>query len=171
MSVSNIITMNYKNFIPLAGLKTNPIQTQFPKRPKMNLTLLATRDYRKKDDFAIQKNKPNPSGLCCLLRSCRTDQTQLVVSLSNLFQTRRRFFSASPLGDALRRSPWDCSLHNRLPRHGIYPERSRRGPRNDIFWSYPAKSGCPAWKNVGTMNLLAIESYRIYLNRSLLLSN
>ena len=91
MSVSNIITMNYKNFIPLAGLKTNPIQTQFPKRPKMNLTLLATRDYRKKDDFAIQKNKPNPSGLCCLLRSCRTDQTQLVVSLSNLFQTRRRF--------------------------------------------------------------------------------
>ena len=42
MNVSNIITMNYKNFVPLAGYK----------------------------------NKPNPSGLRCLLRSCRTDQTQ-----------------------------------------------------------------------------------------------
>jgi len=72
------------------------------------------------------------------------------------FQTRRRFFH---------------SLHNRLPRRGIYPERSRRGTRIDICWSYPAKSGCPAWKNVGTKNLLAIESYRIYLNRLLLLSN
>ena len=141
---------------------SNPIKPNF-RKAKMNVNSLITKDYRKKDDFAVQKNKPNPSGLRCLLRSCRTDQTQ--------FQMRCRFFSASPLGDALRRSPWDCSLHNRLPRHGIYPERSRRGPRNDIFWSYPAKSGCPAWKNVGTMNLLAIESYRIYLNRSLLLSN
>jgi len=42
MNISNIITRNYKNFIPLAG----------------------------------QENKPNPSGLRCLLRSCRTDQTQ-----------------------------------------------------------------------------------------------
>jgi len=32
------------------------------------------------------------------------------------FQTRRRLFSASPLGDALRRSPYDCLLHKRLPR-------------------------------------------------------
>jgi len=28
MNLNNIITMNYKNFIPLAGQKTNPIQTQ-----------------------------------------------------------------------------------------------------------------------------------------------
>ena len=41
MNVSNIITMNYKNFIPLAGYKnkpnqtqSNPKQTQFPKCQK-----------------------------------------------------------------------------------------------------------------------------------------
>ncbi len=52
--------------------------------------------------------------------------------------------SACPLGDALRRSPQDCLLQKRLPR----PE-----------------------KNVGTMNLLVVKSYKIYLNRCLLLSN
>jgi hypothetical protein len=37
MNVSNIITRNYQNFIPLADIKTNPIQTQsnpISKRPK-----------------------------------------------------------------------------------------------------------------------------------------
>jgi len=39
--------------------KTNPIQTQFLQRPKMNVNSLITKDYRKNDAFAVQKNKPN----------------------------------------------------------------------------------------------------------------
>ena len=46
-------------------VKTNPIQTQSKpikanlKRAKMNINSLITKDYRKKDDFAVRKNKPN----------------------------------------------------------------------------------------------------------------
>jgi len=62
MNVSNIITRNYKNFIPLAGRKnkpnSNPIKPNFQKA-KMNVNLTLTKDYRKYDDFAVRKNKPN----------------------------------------------------------------------------------------------------------------
>ena len=43
-------------------VKTNPIQTQskpISEKAKMNVNSLKTKDYRKKDDFAVQKNKPN----------------------------------------------------------------------------------------------------------------
>ncbi len=50
--------------------KTNPIQTQSKlvlsavewanfQKAKMNVNLTLTKDYRKKDDFAVRKNKPN----------------------------------------------------------------------------------------------------------------
>jgi len=80
--------MNYEIFIPLAGYKNKPNSNPNKAnslRARMNVNSLITKDYRKKDDFAVQKNKPNPSGLRCLLRSpsmrrrmthCRTDQTQ-----------------------------------------------------------------------------------------------
>ena len=62
MSVSNIITMNYKKFIPLAGQKnkpnSNPIKPNFQKA-KMNVNLTLTNDYRKNDDFSVRINKPN----------------------------------------------------------------------------------------------------------------
>ncbi len=62
MNVSNIITMNYKNFIPLAGqknkLNSNPIKPNY-KRAKMNANDFITKDYRKKDDFTVRINKPN----------------------------------------------------------------------------------------------------------------
>ena len=62
MNVSNIITRNYKKFIPLAGYKnkpnSNPIKPNFQKA-QMNVNLTLTKDYRKKDDFAVRKNKPN----------------------------------------------------------------------------------------------------------------
>ena len=57
-------------------VKANPIQSQsnpISKKPKMNVNSLITKDYRKNDAFAVQKNKPK--------------QSQPVVSLSNLFQT------------------------------------------------------------------------------------
>ncbi len=38
--------------------KTNPIQTQF-KRAQMDINSFITKDYRKKDDFIVRKNKPN----------------------------------------------------------------------------------------------------------------
>ena len=43
-------------------VKANPIQTQFKpnlKRAKMNANDFITKDYRKKDDFAVRINKPN----------------------------------------------------------------------------------------------------------------
>jgi len=39
--------------------KTKPIQSQFLQRPKMNANVFVTKDYRKKDAFAVRKNKPN----------------------------------------------------------------------------------------------------------------
>ena len=46
------------------------------RKPKMNLSFYSTRDYENISDWTLSQNKPNPSGLRCLLRSCRTDQTQ-----------------------------------------------------------------------------------------------
>ncbi len=43
-------------------VKTNPIQTQFKpnlRNAKMNINSITTKDYRKNDDFAVQKNKSN----------------------------------------------------------------------------------------------------------------
>ena len=43
-------------------VKTNPIQSQskpISEKAQMNVNSLITKDYRKKDDFAVQKNKPN----------------------------------------------------------------------------------------------------------------
>ncbi|HUU17884.1 MAG TPA: hypothetical protein VMW72_12090 [Sedimentisphaerales bacterium] len=62
MNLSNVKTMNYKNFIPLAGQKnkpkTNPIKPNF-RKAQMNVNSLITKDYRKKDDFVVRINKPN----------------------------------------------------------------------------------------------------------------
>jgi len=62
MSVSNIITTNYKIFIPLAGYKNKPNSN--PNKPnlkkaKMNVNLTLIKDYRKNDDFLVRINKPN----------------------------------------------------------------------------------------------------------------
>ncbi len=70
VNVSNIITRNYKNFIPLAGQKTNPIQTQTNPvlsavewanliKAQMNVNLTLRKDYRKNDAFTVRINKPN----------------------------------------------------------------------------------------------------------------
>jgi hypothetical protein len=62
MNVSNIITMNYKNFIPLGAQKNKPnSKPNKPnlKRAQMNANSLITKDYRKKDDFVVRINKPN----------------------------------------------------------------------------------------------------------------
>ena len=37
---------------------SNPIKPNL-KKAKMNINSFITKDYRKKDDFAVQKNKPN----------------------------------------------------------------------------------------------------------------
>ncbi len=62
MNLSNVKTMNYKNFIPLAGYKnkpnSNPIKPNF-RKAQMNVNSFITKDYRKYDDFAVRKNKPN----------------------------------------------------------------------------------------------------------------
>ncbi len=43
-------------------VKANPIQTQFKpnsRKAQMNVNSFITKDYRKKGDFAVRKNKPN----------------------------------------------------------------------------------------------------------------
>ncbi len=70
MNVNIYYIKDYQIFIPLAGQKTNPIQTQSKlvlsavewanfRKAQMNVNLTLTKDYRKKDDFAVRKNKPN----------------------------------------------------------------------------------------------------------------
>jgi len=62
MNANVFITMDYKNFIPLAGYKnkpnSNPIKPNF-KKAQMIVNSLITKDYRKKDDFLVRINKPN----------------------------------------------------------------------------------------------------------------
>jgi hypothetical protein len=62
MNISFYSTMNYKDFIPLAGQKnkpnSKPIKANFQKA-QMNVNLTLTKDYRKKDDFLVRINKPN----------------------------------------------------------------------------------------------------------------
>ncbi len=62
MNVSNIITRNYNNFLPLAGQKnkpnSNPIKPNL-RKAKMNINSIIAKDYRKKDDFVVRINKPN----------------------------------------------------------------------------------------------------------------
>jgi hypothetical protein len=62
MNVTSLITMNYKNFIALAGQKNKPNSN--PNKPnlqkaQMNVNLYVIEDYRKKDDFIVRINKPN----------------------------------------------------------------------------------------------------------------
>ncbi len=49
--------------LPIGHLvKTNPIQSQYKanfRNAQMNVNSLITKDYRKKDDFPVRKNKPN----------------------------------------------------------------------------------------------------------------
>ena len=146
---------------------SNPIKPNSQKA-KMTINSLITKDYVKNDDFTVRINKPNSNPISqspkisanVFITKDYENETafrpQKNKPKQTQFQTRRRSF---------------CLLRKGLPSRGVYLERSRRGPRNDIFWRFPAKSGCPAWKNVGTLNLLAIKSYKIYLNYLLLLSN
>ncbi len=58
MSVSNIITMNYRNFIPLAGQKNKPNSN--PNKPnsqkaKMNVNLYVIEDYE--NETALRPKK------------------------------------------------------------------------------------------------------------------
>jgi len=93
MNVNSLVTMNYKNFIPLAGQKnkpnsnpiaervklmqslylqriikknaakgyekTKPKQTQFLKRPKMNVNIYYTKVYNNVTAFRPKKTNPN----------------------------------------------------------------------------------------------------------------
>ncbi len=70
MNVSNIITLNYESFIPLAGQKNKPNSNPIkpcPERSRMGQSPKSPNEYKlnfnkglqKKDAFAVRKNKPN----------------------------------------------------------------------------------------------------------------
>ncbi len=51
--------------------KTKPIQTQYKanfRKAKMNVNSLITKDYRKNDAFAVQKNKPKTNPIHWMLK-------------------------------------------------------------------------------------------------------
>jgi len=50
--------------------KTNPILSAVGGL-QMNVTSISTKDYRKKDDFAVRKNKPNSNPIFLLPKSAR----------------------------------------------------------------------------------------------------
>jgi hypothetical protein len=62
MNINIYYIKDYQIFIPLAGQKnkpnSNPIKPNL-RKAKMNVNSLITKDYRKKDDFAVRINKPN----------------------------------------------------------------------------------------------------------------
>ena len=73
MNLNSLATMNYQNFIPLAGQKnkpnSNPIQSQsnpISKTPKMSINSILTKDYERNDIFTAPENKPNsnPNKAC-----------------------------------------------------------------------------------------------------------
>jgi len=65
---------NTKNYVRI--YQRNMQNKPNVKDAKMNISPFMTIKYVKLDTWLSWKNKPNPSGLRCLLRSCRTDQTQ-----------------------------------------------------------------------------------------------
>jgi len=73
---------------PSRPKKTNPIQTQFLQKPKMNVNLYVIKEYENETAFRLQKNKPK--------------QTQ--------FQTRRRFFCLLH-----KRLPHRNSVNKKIP--------------------------------------------------------
>ncbi|MFH1883547.1 MAG: hypothetical protein ABIL62_12660 [Planctomycetota bacterium] len=62
MDVKSYNKMAYENItnwtIGQNKPNSNPIKPNF-KKAKMNVNLTLTKDYRKKDDFAVRINKPN----------------------------------------------------------------------------------------------------------------
>jgi hypothetical protein len=89
MNVSPFITIKYVKLDTWCNRKNKPKQTQFKpktnpisKKPKMNVNIYYTIDYSNKPYLSQIQNKPKQTQF----------QTQLVVSLSNLFQTQFGFF-------------------------------------------------------------------------------
>jgi len=62
MNVSNSNTMTYKKanlaLSEVEWANSNPNKPNF-KKAKMNVNLILTKDYRKKDNFTVRINKPN----------------------------------------------------------------------------------------------------------------
>ena len=127
MNVCIFTTKAYENFIPLAGQKnkpnSNPNKPNFQKA-QMNINSLITKDYRKKDDFAVRINKPNPSGLRCLLRSCRTDQTQFYLPPKGVKQKPEVGCLFSVFGPLFRMKPKLLNFRRKIRKKPVKTEIS-----------------------------------------------
>jgi len=120
--------------------KTNPIQTQFLQRAKMNANAFSQKDYENETAFRPQKNKPK--------------------------QTQFHLPPGEPALLALRLVR--CLVRRSFSEGGSAAEG---GLAMTFFGAFLQRVAARPEKNVGTMNLLAIKSYKIYLNYLLLLSN
>ena len=76
----------YSIICPLPSTSVeNPLQISPFKENKpnfqdaqMNVSFILTKNCENISDWTLGENKPNPSGLRCLLKNCRTDQTQFL---------------------------------------------------------------------------------------------
>jgi len=88
MNANIFVTMNYKNFIPLAGQKNKPNQTQFKAKtnpiseiPKMNLNLYSTKSYGSFRLYGRQKTNPKQTQFKPnLVRRRRIAQNELKIA-------------------------------------------------------------------------------------------
>ena len=68
-------------------------QTQFKanfRKAKMNVNSFITKDYRKKDDFAVQKNKPNSKPISADPKMNLTFYVRMVYEKYLPFQTMKK---------------------------------------------------------------------------------
>ncbi len=114
------------------------------RRSQMNLKFCKQMDYEYKSDWTIGQNKPNSN------------------PIKPNFKRDNGFSPQGVPGTAYYTR--DCHVTE------FTLSAAEGGLAMTFFGSFPA-SGCQPEKNVGTMNLLVIKSYKFYLNCLLLLSN
>jgi len=64
--------------------KTKPKQTQFKpnfRKAKMDVNLYVIEDYRKKDDFAVRKNKPNSNPIFLRTKPMQSSLSQRIMKM------------------------------------------------------------------------------------------
>ncbi len=171
MNVNPYNTTEYENKWQRRVRKSKPNSN--PNKPnlkkaQMNTNSFITKDYRKKGDFAVRKNKPNSNPISKKPKMnvnlyVIEDYRKKMISQSKKTNPNKPNFTYPPGEPALRSFSEGGSLCLRCAAEGVLAMT--------FLGAFLQRVADRPEKNVDTMNVLAIKSYRIYLNRCLLLSN
>ena len=71
-----VFTKDYEVFVPYNNPKNKPNQSQFAKRPKMNVSIYYIKVYKNETAFRRGKNKPNQSQIFYPQRGRKDDGCQ-----------------------------------------------------------------------------------------------